>query len=170
MRSIHAILSPRRERIAFFAKKSCLCCFFVHTRGIRALGGERFPRSREWGKEIPAFAGMAVFFVFADNTELGGTRKYKKPPFRRKFILANAGTEISFADSPQSGDNLRLRRRRFLPSQEWDGLFSLDFAGTAAARYSSCGRGVRILRTPASSGGETTPACSIASIRRAARL
>ncbi|MGI9297759.1 MAG: hypothetical protein ACR2QC_07665 [Gammaproteobacteria bacterium] len=28
-------------------------------------------------KEIPAFAGMAVLFVFADNTEFGGIRKYK---------------------------------------------------------------------------------------------
>ncbi|MGI9297924.1 MAG: hypothetical protein ACR2QC_08505 [Gammaproteobacteria bacterium] len=50
-------------------------------------------------KEIPAFAGMAVLFVFADNTEFGGIRKYKKTPFRRKFILANAGTGISFLRS-----------------------------------------------------------------------
>ncbi|MGI9298503.1 MAG: hypothetical protein ACR2QC_11500 [Gammaproteobacteria bacterium] len=35
-------------------------------------------------KEIPAFAGMAVLFVFADNTEFGGIRKYKNTPFRRK--------------------------------------------------------------------------------------
>ncbi|MGI9298442.1 MAG: hypothetical protein ACR2QC_11190 [Gammaproteobacteria bacterium] len=34
--------------------------------------------------EIPAFAGMAVLFVFADNTEFGGIRKYKNTPFRRK--------------------------------------------------------------------------------------
>ncbi|MGI9298226.1 MAG: hypothetical protein ACR2QC_10050 [Gammaproteobacteria bacterium] len=27
---------------------------------------------------------MAVLFVFADNTEFGGIRKYKKTPFRRK--------------------------------------------------------------------------------------
>ncbi|MGI9296597.1 MAG: hypothetical protein ACR2QC_01705, partial [Gammaproteobacteria bacterium] len=39
---------------------------------------------RAYGAEIPAFAGMAVLFVFADNTEFGGIRKYKKPPFRRK--------------------------------------------------------------------------------------
>ncbi|MGI9297746.1 MAG: hypothetical protein ACR2QC_07600, partial [Gammaproteobacteria bacterium] len=48
-------------------------------------------------------------------------KRLKVPPFRRKFILANAGTGISFTDSPQSGDNLRLRRRRFRLSPEWDG-------------------------------------------------
>ncbi|MGI9298324.1 MAG: excinuclease ABC subunit UvrC [Gammaproteobacteria bacterium] len=65
-------------------------------------------------KEIPAFAGMAALFVFADNTEFGGIRKCKKTA-----IPAKAG--IFFADSPQSGDNLRLRRRRFRLSPEWDG-------------------------------------------------
>ncbi|MGI9297379.1 MAG: hypothetical protein ACR2QC_05695 [Gammaproteobacteria bacterium] len=37
-------------------------------------------------KEIPAFAGMAVLFVFADDTEFGGTFNLliKNTPFRRK--------------------------------------------------------------------------------------
>ncbi|MGI9297517.1 MAG: hypothetical protein ACR2QC_06430 [Gammaproteobacteria bacterium] len=54
---------------------------------------------------------MAVLFVFTDNTEFGGIRKYKNTPFRRKFILANAGTGISLipflrrqeSPPPQSG-------------------------------------------------------------------
>ncbi|MGI9298622.1 MAG: hypothetical protein ACR2QC_12105 [Gammaproteobacteria bacterium] len=48
-----------------------------------------------------------------DNTEFGGIRKCKKTA-----IPAKAG--ISFTDSPQSGDNLRLSAWRFLPSQEWN--------------------------------------------------
>ncbi|MGI9298523.1 MAG: hypothetical protein ACR2QC_11600 [Gammaproteobacteria bacterium] len=43
-------------------------------------------------KEIPAFAGMAVLFVFADNTKFGGIRKYKNTA-----IPAKAG--ISFLRS-----------------------------------------------------------------------
>ncbi|MGI9297989.1 MAG: hypothetical protein ACR2QC_08835 [Gammaproteobacteria bacterium] len=43
-------------------------------------------------KEIPAFAGMAVLFVFADNTKSGGIRKYKNTT-----IPAKAG--ISFLRS-----------------------------------------------------------------------
>ncbi|MGI9296677.1 MAG: hypothetical protein ACR2QC_02115 [Gammaproteobacteria bacterium] len=43
------------------------------------------------GAEIPAFAGMAVLFAFADNAEFGGIRKYKKTT-----IPAKAG--ISFAE------------------------------------------------------------------------
>ncbi len=37
----------------------------------------RFPRSREWDKEIPAFAGM-VYFIFSDTAKFGIVRKDKK--------------------------------------------------------------------------------------------
>ncbi|MGI9296585.1 MAG: DNA polymerase I, partial [Gammaproteobacteria bacterium] len=70
---------------------------------------------------------------------LAVSENIKKPPFRRKFILANAGTGISFTDSPQSGDNLRLRRRRFRLSPEWRIL------GTAAGGESFCGGGYGIM-------------------------
>ncbi|MGI9296377.1 MAG: hypothetical protein ACR2QC_00585 [Gammaproteobacteria bacterium] len=66
-------------------------------------------------KEIPAFAGMAALFVFADNTEFGGIQKYKKkPPFRRKFILANAGTGISLIPFPRTRESHAERRIRLL--------------------------------------------------------
>ncbi|MGI9296323.1 MAG: hypothetical protein ACR2QC_00315 [Gammaproteobacteria bacterium] len=39
------------------------------------------------------------------------------PHVKNTAIPAKAG--ISYTDSPQSGDNLRLRRRRFRLSPEW---------------------------------------------------
>ncbi|MGI9297408.1 MAG: hypothetical protein ACR2QC_05845 [Gammaproteobacteria bacterium] len=68
---------------------------------IRREANPSFARSR---KKIPAFAGMAVLFVFADNTELGGIRKCKKTA-----IPAKAG--ISSAHPSHSCESRNLRRR-----------------------------------------------------------
>ncbi|MGI9298618.1 MAG: hypothetical protein ACR2QC_12085 [Gammaproteobacteria bacterium] len=96
---------------------------------------------------------MAVLFVFADNTEFGGIRKYKNTAIPAKAGISFAEGESAIPASPTiplspppshscEGRNLRrreaagnctfvrLRRqfaptaRRFLPSQEWDGLFN----------------------------------------------
>ncbi|MGI9298625.1 MAG: hypothetical protein ACR2QC_12120 [Gammaproteobacteria bacterium] len=47
-------------------------------------------------KEIPAFAGMAVLFVFADNTEFGGIRKYKKTTIPAKVYPRERGDRNLF--------------------------------------------------------------------------
>ncbi|MGI9297362.1 MAG: hypothetical protein ACR2QC_05610 [Gammaproteobacteria bacterium] len=90
-------------------------------------------------KEIPAFAGMAVLFVFADNTEFGGIRKCKirHSGESRNLIRRPANSRLSppshscegrnfhrreaAGNCTAFGDSLRLSARRFLPSQEWDG-------------------------------------------------
>ncbi|MGI9296374.1 MAG: hypothetical protein ACR2QC_00570 [Gammaproteobacteria bacterium] len=61
-------------------------------------------------KEIPAFAGMAALFIFADNTEFGGIQKYKKPPFRRK--PESHSREIKGKRPSHSCESRNLRRRK----------------------------------------------------------
>ncbi|MGI9298431.1 MAG: hypothetical protein ACR2QC_11135 [Gammaproteobacteria bacterium] len=52
---------------------------------------------------------MAVLFVFADNAEFGGIRKYKKTA-----IPAKAGISLR-----ESANGFALRRMRFPRSREW---------------------------------------------------
>ncbi|MGI9298269.1 MAG: hypothetical protein ACR2QC_10265 [Gammaproteobacteria bacterium] len=61
-----------------------VCAYGEEIPAFAGMGRGGGMRKIKVNKEIPAFAGMAALFVFADNTEFGGTRKYKKPPFRRK--------------------------------------------------------------------------------------
>ncbi|MGI9298329.1 MAG: hypothetical protein ACR2QC_10590 [Gammaproteobacteria bacterium] len=78
----------------------------------------RFRLSPEW----------RVLFVFADNTKSGGIRKYKKHRHSgesRNLISIPAKAGIS-APKAQIVKGVQLpaalRRRRFLPSQEWNGV------------------------------------------------
>ncbi|MGI9298267.1 MAG: hypothetical protein ACR2QC_10255 [Gammaproteobacteria bacterium] len=52
-----------------------------------------------FGEEIPAFAGMELkrFRLSPEWRIL--IKRLKVPPFRRKFILANAGTGISLREA-----------------------------------------------------------------------
>ncbi|MGI9297276.1 MAG: hypothetical protein ACR2QC_05175, partial [Gammaproteobacteria bacterium] len=71
--------------------------------------------------------GMAVFFIFSDTAKFGIVRKDKKHRHsgesRNLFnsIPAKAGISTPKAIIVQLP--AASRRRRFLPSQEWDGLF-----------------------------------------------
>ncbi|MGI9296506.1 MAG: hypothetical protein ACR2QC_01245 [Gammaproteobacteria bacterium] len=60
-----------------------ICAFGAEIPAFAGMGRVVKAKIRV-NKEIPAFAGMAALFVFVDNTEFGGIRKYKKTPFRRK--------------------------------------------------------------------------------------
>ncbi|MGI9296454.1 MAG: hypothetical protein ACR2QC_00980, partial [Gammaproteobacteria bacterium] len=90
------------------AKKTAFSTFFaIFFRPIPAKAGisaaakrrEIVPPSATvcaYGEEIPAFAGMELkrFRLSPEWRIL--IKRLKVPPFRRKFILANAGTGISF--------------------------------------------------------------------------
>ncbi|MGI9298699.1 MAG: hypothetical protein ACR2QC_12500 [Gammaproteobacteria bacterium] len=80
---------------------SCESRNLIRRRRIRRLRfrAKRFRLSPEW----------RVLFIFANNTEFSGIRKYKNTPFRRKFILANAGAGISFSKRARFWGRIRLR-------------------------------------------------------------
>ncbi|MGI9297183.1 MAG: hypothetical protein ACR2QC_04705 [Gammaproteobacteria bacterium] len=71
----------RKDKKPPFRRKPESLSHSCESRNLRAERRKLSPKANPpfalARKEIPAFAGMAVFFVFADNTKFGGIRKYK---------------------------------------------------------------------------------------------
>ncbi|MGI9298178.1 MAG: hypothetical protein ACR2QC_09810 [Gammaproteobacteria bacterium] len=78
----------RRRRFLPFAGMGR--SLFLDFAGIKKEGGGKFAPSART-KRFRLSPEWRVLFVFADNTEFGGIRKYKKPPFPRKREICAYG-------------------------------------------------------------------------------
>ncbi len=153
-----------------------------------------FSKLRLRRKEIPAFAGMAALFGFADNTKFSGIQKYKKTAIpakvyprergdrnllrRRRIRRSAADFRLSPCSIPAKAGistpkavivqfPAAMRRRRFLPSQEWNVFL---FAASALAPDICRGRDDKITPRRARNMFAARSPVPASRVRRAAEL